>query len=332
MDLAARWGRSCRAPSACARRRRGRTLPPARAAAEQRVASRQTIGLRAGRADHRAADAALRIVQTARRWPAPIRRSCGRSCSSPSARRRQTRGLRPPRATRRAPSAVSNDAGHEALDRRCARSPPRRARRPARRAPHSADTQSADGSAWARLPPMRAAIAHGAIGDAARHRAQRATGHVGHAAVLDVGVGDAGAERCIASGVCSTRLSSAMPVMSTSRSGCTSRRLSMGPSDWPPAMNLTTRIVAPASADRRRKIGRARVFETDRLHDRAPRRAAIAVEDAARRHRRDSAISAPQRPQRVVDGVADGGRRRDRAALADALRRRIRCTATSVSM
>ena len=65
----------------------------------------------------------------------------------------------------------------------------------------------------------RAAIAHRAIGDAGRHRAHRAAGDVRHAAVLDIGVGDAAAERSSASGVCSTRLSSAMAVMSTKQVG-----------------------------------------------------------------------------------------------------------------
>ena len=40
----------------------------------------------------------------------------------------------------------------------------------------------------------RAAIAHRAIGDAGRDCAHGAVGDVGNAAVLDIGMGDAGAE------------------------------------------------------------------------------------------------------------------------------------------
>ena len=94
--------------------------------------------------------------------------------------------------------------------------------------------------------PDGAAVAHRAVGNPARNASQHPARKIRDAAILDIGVGDAGADRQRLA-VSSTCVNSAMPVRSTSTSGCASRRLSMGPSD-PPAMNFTIRSLRAASA------------------------------------------------------------------------------------
>ena len=114
-------------------------------------------------------------------------------------------------------------------------------------------------------------------------RAHRAAGDVGHAAVLDIGMGDAGADAQMPSGRFLDLLEArAMPVMSTSRSGCTSRRLSIGPSDWPPAMNFDAACFAAPSSERGVDIARALIVEADRLHRRAPALARCAASPRGR--------------------------------------------------
>ena len=78
---------------------------------------------------------------------------------------------------------------------------------------------------------MPAAIAHGAIGDLARDAGKRAARYIRHASVFEV-AWVMQAPTMIASAFSSTRFNSGMPVISTSTSGCTSRRFSIGPSDW----------------------------------------------------------------------------------------------------
>ena len=95
----------------------------------------------------------------------------------------------------------------------------------------------------------RAAIAHRAIGDAARRRAACAPlRDVGNAPVLDVGVGDAGADhQLVAASFDLLQLGNAGDV-DDQIAAATRRRLSIGPSDWPPAMHLAPRFgLAPAA-------------------------------------------------------------------------------------
>ena len=58
----------------------------------------------------------------------------------------------------------------------------------------SAETQSAAGSAWLSDAAHRAAVAHRAIGDVGGDALHRAARDIGRASVLDIGMGDAGAE------------------------------------------------------------------------------------------------------------------------------------------
>ena len=61
--------------------------------------------------------------------------------------------------------------------------------------------------------------------------------------------------------------------MSTSRSGWTSRILSIGPSDWPPAMILAVPSSSASSANDALEIARARIAKGRRLHAGRPSRA-----------------------------------------------------------
>ena len=78
----------------------------------------------------------------------------------------------------------------------------------------------------------------------------------------------------------------------------------------------------PAAASAACEIARTRIVERRRLHARRPfvRRARPAIASRTRRGViGDCSNLDAERPQRVVDRIGDRGRRRDRAAFADAL-------------
>ena len=106
-----------------------------------------------------------------------------------------------------------------------------------------------------------------------------------------------------------------MPAIRTSSAGRASRRFSIGPSDWPPA-SRPRRPACASIADGFAPGRWAQQIERGGLHAR-PR---AAMRPAMRRGViGSSVISTPSGAQRVVHRVGDGGRRADRAALADAL-------------
>ena len=108
---------------------------------------------------------------------------------------------------------------------------------------------------------------------------------------------------------------------STSSSGRARRRFSIGPSDWPPAMelgmpSLGERIQRLADVARAHVVERAGLHAASRFGTRL--RAFQRCQELARRQRRLGDLDA-ERVERVVDRVEDHCRRRDRAALAHAL-------------
>ena len=89
----------------------------------------------------------------------------------------------------------------------------------------------------AELAADRAAVADRTISDVRSDNAHRPVRYIGRAAILDVGMGNAGAKhQLVVAPLSLLQLGQRRDV--DDMSGCTSRRLSIGPSDWPPAMIL----------------------------------------------------------------------------------------------
>ena len=123
------------------------------------------------------------------------------------------------------------------------------------------------------------------------------------------------------SGVRATALRSSRRLMSTSRSIGATRRLSIGSSDWPPAMAA---VVTPLAAERHAGLGhrfRAQIVERRRFHAAAAlaRRARSTASETRRGVSGVSLKLAPMPRNASATALAIDRRRRDRAAFAETL-------------
>ena len=219
------------------------------------AASATTIGVDFGRADHRPADRTLGVEEHGADRMRVFARLAAELVEAPAPARATAAARRIASSSSPGASAVSNaPAMKRSTGRRRWPAGPRTIGLGAERGERRDPVRGRIGMGEAAAD--RAAVAHGAIGDRARDLGQGAVGGIGHAAVLDVGVGDAGADQqAIVLG--SARSSSGTAVMSTSRSGCARRRLSIGPSDWPPASGFTALLARSSAIASARLEGRA---------------------------------------------------------------------------
>jgi len=183
----------------------------------------------------------------------------------------------------------------------------------------SADTQSAAGSAWLRDPPTVPRLRTAAIGDIAGDAPHGAARDIRNTSVLDIGVGNTGAEHQF--------VAATLDLLELGESGNVDDHLRL---DQPQIEHRAERL-APGDdlggvvclghqSKCRRQIAWAFVAEGSGFMppalsaSRAARIASTTRKGVTGRLHQFGA----KRPQRVVERVDDRRRRRDRATLADA--------------